>query len=123
MKKLTDNLQKLTLMLAVLFIGFGFTACSDDDEEGGTLIGTWRYINTDEHSSYYEEFTFNEDGTGSYAEGNQYNDDTCPITWNLSDGKITITYIWSFNSYTLTESISISGNVMILDGVRYVRVK
>ncbi len=58
-------MSKWAVMLACLFISFSvFSACDDDDEEGGdSLVGVWQETEYDDEPYV---FTFNADKTGSY---------------------------------------------------------
>lgn len=138
MKKLASNLQRITLVLSLLFIGFGLTACSDDDEDGGSFIGTWRSewrgkidYKHDYNEYNYQIYTFNADGTGLYQEGRHSGEDstekiysTITITWTYSDGEITINKLYD-NGHVFSDTVPIrvSGNAMELDDLDYVRIK
>lgn len=72
-----------TLLVAVLFVAFGFASCSDDDDNGGgngngngasstSIVGTWRNSDVAEDEdgmvSLDMVLTFNNDNTGRIVE-------------------------------------------------------
>lgn len=135
-------------ILMVVFASFSFTACGDDDDEGGSggdsqnvLVGSW-YTSWDKDTSSSgtsgnETWTFKNDGTGSTSGTNQSYDrygkkDGSPYTWNdsfryelieydtyLKTGTFMIRYSGSSNYSTKT--FEISGNKLIMDGATYTK--
>lgn len=48
-------------MLSVLLVSASFVACGDDDDNSNPLVGFWE---GDHSESYWEDWTFNSNGTG-----------------------------------------------------------
>lgn len=85
------TLLKLMAMVMVAFVGLTFTACGDDDDEGGSnaLIGTW----------YLESYN------GTYCTWGEYWKITSKeIKWN-NRGKGTFNTTYSYTSTGSTLSI------------------
>lgn len=97
------------LMLAMLAMcSVAFVSCGDDDdEENGSIVGTWREVGSDEDD--YWEFTFKSDGTyeedddGHYDKGTYKLDGntltvigekygTSQYTYKVSGKKLTLTW-------------------------------
>lgn len=55
MKKILSTMMVFSLMVAL----FSFTACSDDDKDEGSLIGTWKCVISDQHVEADEVKTTN----------------------------------------------------------------
>ena len=115
MKKLASNLQRITLVLSLLFIGFGFTACSDDDEDGGndkSIVGTW--LNEDYGDR--EFITFNANGTGSYIDYYSTGDiaDSENFRYTYRNNILTMYFDEDDNGekYVETVKVTMSGNTM-----------
>lgn len=117
------QLFKITALLLFVFTSAGFTACSDDDDEGdpSSLIGTWR---CDLGHGEYEEISVKADGTGYvlsvwYVNG-QRESRVDYITWRYNKGIFTIRY--DQDGEVESWPITIHGNVVTVNGLRYVRV-
>jgi len=118
--------MKLTTVLMLLFVGFGFAACGDDDDENGGnasgIVGTWRY---DYGDGDYEVMVLNADGTGSFTEGyasvGQVNTDYFKYDYDADAGALYIT--WDGDDEVDLWYASLSGDKLILDGYEYTRVR
>ena len=111
----------MAVLLAV--VSFGFTACSGDDDDPESLLGTWRSIDvTDTHSrlgNIYTYITFYDNGSFlledvvSNEYGEEHEIDEEYHHYVAKDGKL---YFYSENtSYIyLTSDYSVKGNTLKL---------
>lgn len=96
----------LKLLFAAIFATLSFTlvSCGDDDDDNGSLVGTWYYAWTDpdDGEEMYGELTFTKDGKYSMTETDIY------------EGQ---TYVYSGNgTYTVTGDLK-EGAVVYMIGV------
>lgn len=121
------HLIKLTTVLMLLFAGFGFAACSDDD--GGSaseIVGSWKYTYD---NGCYEIMTFNADGTGSNTEYYPpYPIHVAPFTYIFDAKNQTLTLYWDDldedeNVEGPFGPVLVSGNKLYIEGDEYVRVE
>ena len=96
----------LKLLFAAIFATLSFTlvSCGDDDDDNGSLVGTWYYAWTDpdDGEEMYGELTFTKDGKYSMTETDIY------------EGQ---TYVYSVNgTYTVTGDLK-EGAVVYMIGV------
>lgn len=100
------------LLIATLLIGtaVSFSSCKDDDEDY-SIVGTWKCTDT---SGWYELWTFNSNGTGTYQE--YYNgkvDDAEMFTYSYANNMI----IENYNGETEVTTIKwVDKNHFIEDG-------
>lgn len=69
------TLRLINFWCAVFLLTLGFTACSDDDDNGSSgtgIVSTWKYIQGTD-GEYYELLRFNSDGTFLLEEHEFYN--------------------------------------------------
>lgn len=100
MKKFT---KYAALLVAVLFVTFGFTSCGDDDDDGGgaastSIVGTWRYTEAEADDDGIESMdmvlTFNSDHSGRIVEN-----------WTSSTrAAASVSYTMDFQWTTATDS-------------------
>ena len=103
----------------------GFTACSDDDDEGiagdakTLIVGTWEStwskgyeIYEGERDEWNEDvYTFKNDGSGTYKDVSESSTYTEDFTWSISGNKLKIT----FNGYGDEATIkTLNGNTLVL---------
>lgn len=111
MKKL-----RLILLMAVAAIAAcNFTACKDDGEGSGSIVGTWKWQDSD---GSYETYTFNADGSYTNV---CYETDKGPNSYPVTDrgtytydGK-TLTVNSQTYGWTATDTVTVSGNRLIFD--------
>lgn len=113
------QLFKITAFLLLIFTSAGFTACSDDDDNGAgnaqSLIGTWCYA----EEGYREEITFRSNGTGRWMwYDNEEDNGSEDFTYTYSDGVVRVT-IWGETEYLPVEFVS--QNKIRIDGVIHTR--
>lgn len=81
-------------LLLCMSIGLSFIACGNDDkdDEVPSIVGTWRFVD----NTGYFQFTFNNDGSGYYIEGDVIgdydNDDMELFNYTLYEGEIH--FVW-----------------------------
>ena len=99
----------------------GFTACSDDDDEGiagdakTLIVGTWESTwskGYEIYEAYTEDvYTFKNDGSGTYKDVSESSTYTEDFTWSISGNKLKIT----FNGYGDEATIkTLNGNTLVL---------
>ena len=70
-RNLIFSAGRIMMMVLAVVLTFGLTGCSKDDDVevkpgiDKNLIGTWKYVGTDNGTEIWAKFTFNSDGTGS----------------------------------------------------------
>ena len=107
----------------------GFTACSDDDDEGiagdakTLIVGTWESTwskgyeiyegERDEWNEAYTEdvYTFKNDGSGTYKDVSESSTYTEDFTWSISGNKLKITFNGSGDEATIK---TLNGNTLVL---------
>lgn len=103
-----EKIHKLFLWGLLAVVMFSFSACSDDDEGGGTgIVSTWEYRQS---SEYYEIVQFRADGTYIVEEHEYYNSrnewDTATEegTYEFDEEamELTIYYYWNDRLITRT---------------------
>ena len=67
------------ILLTVMLYALPLTSCDDDDYFGDPLVGTWQMVAPAD--SFYNEFTFNPDGSGTYYVEDWFGADTYYIEW------------------------------------------
>lgn len=113
-------MKKFGVLLLMLIGAVAFTACSDDDDDNGTIVGKWKYtgsiakeVKTDNilvTAAITEELT--ETGSDSVVEfksdGKVYYDDNTSASYEYSNGKLTVSY----GSYSYVSSVTVVGDLM-----------
>lgn len=88
----------LFVMLSMMAMTIGFSACSDDDDDKGSsssIVGTWAYEEEyDDDEYYYEEITFKANGTfiaesEEYYYG-EYDSSTYRGTWEIDGDELIV---------------------------------
>ena len=99
----------LMLVLALVFGAMGIAGCSSSDDDSADaeettemtdeekLVGTWEM--TEEESTW----EFNDDGTGSYTEG----DETTELDWTLDGSVFEISFSFE-NDYVETDTAELT---------------
>lgn len=96
------NVLKLTTLLMLLTLSFGFISCSDDDDkDNNSIVGTWTHEEYDEEATnefmYRETITFRADGAWSvygeeFISGKKENTYTYSGTYVYREGILTMNY-------------------------------
>ena len=109
---------KLSLCIALLFCVVLLTGCSS----ASSLLGTWEYKISSEDSLYASSsYTFSKSGDeyvatikmGSASETNSFK-----ATYEIEGNNIIFTLE---NGNTITETYSLSGDTLTIDGVEYTK--
>ena len=120
----------LMVMLMAL-VSFGFSACGDDDEPKDTaIVGTW-VLDTEDLSDAALLFQFTKDGKfhevqTAIINGETYVGDVFHGTYTASGNKLTITYIFQYETETVDCIYTVKGDklsIKTVDGtVTFTRV-
>lgn len=101
-------MRKVYFLLMLAILAIASTSCTDDDDWGAPLVGSWESIYTVDNDNTYpvsgydvERFDFYEDGEGTYfyyAKGVPMSVD---FVWDASsDGRIAIRYSDGVDEYS-----------------------
>lgn len=120
---------KFWLSCVMMALCIGFTACSDDDEEGiagdaqTLIVGTWESTwskgygiyegEKEEWDEAYTEdvYTFKNDGSGTYKDVSGSTPYTEDFTWSISGNKLKIT----INGYSDEATIkTLNGTTLVI---------
>ncbi|MDO4161325.1 MAG: hypothetical protein Q4D41_12815, partial [Prevotellaceae bacterium] len=114
------------MLLLTAMLSFGFSACSDDDEDSGSsssIIGTWSCYKDvyedketgDIETDYdcYEVIEFKSDGSGTREEG------MIDMTWSVRNGRLYI-YAESNNTYVLEYTVNKNELILVEEDDDYI---
>lgn len=117
------NLIKLTTTLMMLLLCVGFVSCNDNGDEDSSdalIVGTWRrdFKFEDLVGELYHMYVFNSDGTGSYQEIDEDEDDytyeKITYKYNEKTSRLTVTSqygdIYEYNVLSLTKTELVLGD-------------
>ena len=116
---------RIMMMVLAVVLTFGLTGCSKDDDGevkpgiDKNLIGTWKYVGTDNGTEIWAKFTFNSDGTGSTLSSKGYSSTFTyqVISPNYALSVVVREYIdGSVYKYEDTWRYHVEGNVLTLEG-------
>lgn len=91
-------MKKFTILLATiatLFSASLFTACSEEESNDPTIVGTWEYSENDGDKILTITFTFNKDGSGSGT-------NTLKIGGMIETNTIVFEYVYNETTKALT---------------------
>ena len=103
-------------MLAAMFAATSFTSCGNDDDEpkGSDIVGTWQLKDSD--GVILLQFTKD----GKYNEVDIVSDEGVDDlyiyhgTYTLSGNKLTITYVYAYESETVDCTYSVKGDQLTI---------
>lgn len=115
------TLRLLGMILMTLFLSINFIACSNDDDDDDTstpsIVGTWKYTDSDEEVELTLTFKSNKTGVvtvTSYEDGRQVANQTenFEYSYNSTEEKVTIVGSELEGTYnvTITASYLMLGN-------------
>ena len=118
-------MKKITSLLLISLLLFTCTlilpACSSTQPED-KLIGTWEYKITSGSQTYASSTYIFSKSSGEYSAtlkmGSASGRTQFKATYEVQGNKIIFTLL---NGNTITESYSINGNVLTIDGIEYIK--
>lgn len=107
----------LMVMLMAL-VAVGVTSCGDDDEpKGSDIVGTWALDNTG-YGAAVTLFQFTKDGTFYEVDKSMLNGETGVDvyhgTYSVSGNKLTVTYIFTYETETVECTYQVKGDKLTL---------
>ena len=106
------KIKFLAMLLMAMTLSFGFTSCSDDDDDAASdIIGTWKHSGDD----WEETYTFNENGTFLLTEYDEYWGDKYYETGTYKYDKKSLVLSFDDDDYPeYYQVVSNSGTSMVL---------
>ncbi|MBR4828481.1 MAG: hypothetical protein IKZ92_01600 [Muribaculaceae bacterium] len=127
MKKYINSL----IFLLMALVSVGFASCGDDEEpKGADIVGTWALDDTGFGAAVIL-FQFTKDGTFYEVDKSMLNGETGVDvyhgTYSVSGDKLTVTYIYQYETETVNCTYQVDGNKLTItsDGhpSTFIRVK
>jgi len=121
------TLRFFGMVLLTVLMSVGFTACSSDDDDdtsgNASIVGTWKYTDTDDEVAL--TLTFNSNKTGvvtvvSYENGRQTGSQTenFEYSYDATEGEVTIIGSDLEGRY----SVTITATYLMLGGAKFTKV-
>lgn len=82
------------MLLCAIFMAVGFTSCSDDDDDEGSIVGTWMLMIQDDYGQWFCQYNFKSDGSLQVKD------------WSSEDGEP--------SSYEATGKWSVAGDILTI---------
>lgn len=105
------------MLLCAIFMAVGFTSCSDDDDDEGSIVGTWLYMVQEDEDQWYCQLDFKSDGS-LHSKSWYFSDETdsreYTFKWSVTADILTLT--GTENGETIKEAyrFKLDGNQLII---------